>query len=49
MAKNIRANLLITNLQSQITVATLATGLLPEKCHFSEKLPDPELYNGDKQ
>lgn len=49
MAKNTRANLLIANLQSQSTVATSAASSLPEKHLFSEKLPDLELYNKDKQ
>lgn len=49
MAKNTKANLLIANLQSQLTVATSTTQSLTEKRHLSEKLPDPELYDGDKQ
>ena len=49
MAKNTKANLLIANLQSQLTVATSTAQSLPGKRHLSEKLPDPELYDGDKQ
>ena len=39
MAKNTKANLLIANLQSQITVAT-STRTPTRKRHLSEKLPD---------
>lgn len=49
MAKNTRANLLIVNLQSQITAATSAASSLSEKRHLSKKFLDPEMYNEDKQ
>lgn len=49
MAKNTKINLLIANLQSQLTIAASTTLSLIEKHHLSKKRSDPELYIKDKQ
>lgn len=45
---NTKANLDILNLRSQVELLSQESSHF-EKCHLSEKLPDPGLYNGDKQ
>lgn len=46
---NAKANLDILNLRTQVELLRLDSAYF-EKCHLSEELlPDPELYNGDKQ
>ena len=47
LEENTSANRTIANLQSRIEM--LSTSPQPGKRHLSEKLPDPELYDGDKQ
>lgn len=49
MTKNTKANLPIAKLQSRITDATSTTSLFTDECQFSEKFPDPKLYDRDKQ
>lgn len=44
MAKNIKTNRLIANLQSQLIIAILTTQFLTKKYYLSEKLPNPKLY-----
>lgn len=53
--KNNNADLLKSNTEANLTIAALRgqiekfdISVLPEKRHISEKLPDPELYNGGK-
>lgn len=47
LEENTKANRTITNLQSRIEM--LSSSSQPGKRHFSEKLPDPKLFDGDKQ
>lgn len=54
--KNNNADLLKTNTKANLTIAAICnqiekfgTSVLPEKCHFSEKLPDLKLYDSAKQ
>ena len=47
LEENTSANRTIANLQSRIEL--LSTPPQPGKRHLSKKLPDPELFDGDKQ
>ena len=47
LEENTSANQTIANLQSRIEM--LSTSPQPGKQHLSEKLPDLELYDGDKE
>ncbi len=48
METNIRANITIVNLRSQLAISGSSTSAV-EKIKLSEKLSDSELYDGDKQ
>lgn len=48
LERNTKANLDTLNLRTQLEFLSQDSPHF-EKCHLSEKLPDPELYNGDKQ
>lgn len=48
LEKNTKANLAIVNLRSQVDRLSQDPSHLGKR-HLSKKLPDPELYNGDKQ
>lgn len=48
LEKNTKANLAIVNLRSQVDMLSQDASHLGKR-HLSKNLPDPELYNGDKQ
>lgn len=48
LERNTEANLTISKLRSQVDILSQDVSRL-KKSHLSKKLPDPKIYNGDKQ